>query len=97
MNLHNGRPSTLSLTAGLLISCLIGAVNADELASFSAPLNVEYERPGSDFSQFDRLLIEELDLSETIIVPPPWLAEKAFKWKVSEKTWRTSVRNSRPP
>jgi len=85
MNLNNGRPGTLILAAGFLIGCTMGAVNADELASFSAPLNVEYQRPGSDLSQFEKLLVEELDLSDAIIVPPPWLAEKAFKWKVSEK------------
>jgi len=82
MTVNNRRLSTL---AGIAISCLIGVVHADELADFSAPLNVEYQRPNSDFSQFDRLLIDDLDLSDTLIVPPPWLAEKAFKWKTSEK------------
>lgn len=85
MNLNIRHPGTLSFAASLVISCLIGAVSADELANFSAPLNVEYQHPDIDLSQFDKLLIKDLDLSETLIVPPPWLAEKAFDWEVSEE------------
>lgn len=84
MNSNNSRPGIFSLMAGLVISCIVFAANADELASFSAPLKVEYERSNADFSQFDKLLIKDLDLSETLIVPPPWLAEKAFDWEVSD-------------
>jgi hypothetical protein len=85
MNSNRRRSRALRLVTGFLISCLIAGVSADELANFSAPLKVEYERPGSDFSKFDKLLINDLDLSDAIIVPPPWLAEKAFEWQVSEK------------
>jgi len=85
MNFHNKRPATLGLVVSFTICCVTGTVNADELANFSARLNVEYERPNSDYSQFDKLLVMDLDLSEALIVPPPWLAEKAFDWKVSEK------------
>ncbi len=83
MNFNIWRCGFTGLTAGLIVGCLIGTVSADELASFSAPLKVEYERSDADFSQFDKLLISDLDLSETLIVPPPWLAETAFEWEVS--------------
>lgn len=79
------RSSMLCIVASLVTCCLTTIVNADEQAEFSAPLNVEYENPNADYSQFDKLIIDDLDLSDTIIVPPPWLAENAFEWKVSEK------------
>ena len=85
MNFSNRRPGMLGVVTGLIICFPFISVNADELADFSAPLNVEYERPDTDFSQFEKLLINDLDLSDTLILPPPWLAEKAFEWKASEK------------
>ena len=85
MNLSKKRPATIILVASLILGCLISAVNADDLANFSAPLKVEYQNPNTDLSKFDKLLVQDLDLSDTLIVPPPWLAEKAFNWNASDK------------
>lgn len=85
MNWSYRQSCSLGIVAGLVACCLIATAYADDLADFSKPLNVEYERPDTDFSQFDRLLITELDVDDALILPPPWLAEKAFEWDVSEK------------
>ncbi len=85
MKLKHNIVGSLALWASLFMGCLSPGLHADEVAGFSAPLNVEYERPGTDYSIYTRLLVRELDLSETKILPPPWLAEKSFKWEVSEK------------
>ncbi|MGI9342585.1 MAG: DUF3313 family protein [Gammaproteobacteria bacterium] len=58
---------------------------AEEIADFAAPLNAEYERPGVDYASYDKLIINDLDVDETKILPPPWTEGKAFKWKVSER------------
>jgi len=76
---------SLALAVGLMSGILAISIHADEIAEFSAPLNVEYERPGTDYSQYTRLLVRDLDLSEAKILPPPWLADKPFRWEVSEK------------
>ena len=67
---------------------LIGqaVVADDDVANFAAPLSVEYERPpGVDFSMYDRLIVNDLDVNETKIVPPPWTEGATFKWKISER------------
>jgi hypothetical protein len=76
----------LAVLAGIFVSCLSINAPADELADFAKPLNVEYERPGTDYARYSRLRIKDLDLSDTKIVPPPWLTEKAFKWDVPEES-----------
>ena len=85
MNFHGWKPTLISSMTAIFGFAIVSYGYADELVEFSAPLNVEYENPNADYSQFDRLIIEELDLSDTLIVPPPWLAEKAFEWKTSDK------------
>jgi hypothetical protein len=73
-------------TLGLLSSAFLTAASAEEdTADFAAPLHAEYERPGVDWSKYDKLIINDLDVSRTKIVPPPWKDQKAFRWEVSEK------------
>ena len=80
-----------NIVAGaVLMACItagwpLSGIHADEIAEFAKPLNVEYERPDADYSLYTRLLIRDLDLSETKILPPPWLAEKPFRWDVSNE------------
>jgi hypothetical protein len=74
--------ATLSL---LSIAFLTAASAEEDAAKFAAPLHAEYERPGVDWSKYDKLIINDLDVSRTKIVPPPWKDQKAFRWEVSEK------------
>jgi membrane peptidoglycan carboxypeptidase len=72
--------------AVLGVGGMVTGAFADELAEFAAPLKVEYERPpGVDFSQYDRLIINDLDVNDTKIVPPPWTEGQTFKWDISER------------
>jgi len=74
----------------LLVSMIVGsavtAIHAHEADGSSQPLKVKYERPGTDYKQYHSLLINDLDVSNAKIVPPPWKADKPFKWKVSERS-----------
>jgi len=72
----------IAMLAGIFASCAMTGIHADEA---NKPLKVEYERPGTDFAQYRSLLINDLDVSNTKIVPPPWKADQPFKWEVSEK------------
>ena len=71
----------------LVLSALVAVApaGADEIADRSKPLNVEFERADRDLSQYARLLIREIDVSETKIVSPPWVGDAPFRWEVSEK------------
>jgi len=60
-------------------------VAAEEIAEFAAPLNAEYERPGVDYATYDKLIINDLDVDDTKILPPPWTEDKSFKWTISER------------
>jgi len=73
------------MLVGIVVSSAMTDVNAQEGADAVKPLNVEYKRPGTDYTQYHALLINDLDVSNTKIVPPPWKADKPFKWEVSEK------------
>ena len=57
----------------------------DEVANFAAQLNVEYERPGVDFEDYDKLIINDLDVDNTKIVPPPWTEGQTFNWEISDR------------
>lgn len=88
MNYKNKSKQLCAATLGLIFCGMIfgaGAANED-IAGYAARLNVEYERPpGVDYSAYDTLIINELDVSETRILPPPWAEGTPFKWDVSDK------------
>ncbi len=73
------------MLAGIALGSVMVSVYAQEGADATKPLNVEYLRPGTNFKRFHALLINDLDVSNTKIVPPPWKADQPFKWEVSEK------------
>ncbi|MFW2404688.1 MAG: DUF3313 family protein [Gammaproteobacteria bacterium] len=76
----------LAMAFALAAACFVTGAIADDVAEFAAPLKVEYERPpGVDFSQYDKLIVNDLDVDETKIVPPPWTEGETFKWKISER------------
>ena len=81
----NNSKRILAAMLGLAFAGTMVAV-ADDVAEFAAPLRVEYERPpGVDFSAYDKLIINDLDVTETKIVPPPWTEGQTFKWNISER------------
>lgn len=84
MNFQNKPAALLAVLAMLGFGGFMVGAGADDVAEFAAPLNVEYEHPDADFSRFQRVLLGELDVDHVTIVPPPWLADQAFKWEVSE-------------
>jgi len=85
MNKNNSQ-RILATVFALAAGCWATSGVADDLAEFAAPLKVEYERPpGVDFSQYDKLIVNDLDVSETKIVPPPWTEGETFKWNISER------------
>jgi hypothetical protein len=73
------------MLASIVVASVMTGVYAEEVADYAEPLNLEYQRPGLDFAQFHSLLINDLDVSNAKIVPPPWKADKPFKWKVADK------------
>jgi len=82
---NNKTIRVVALMAGVAMAFAMVGLHAQEGGQFAKPLKVDYKNPGIDFSQYDSLLINELDVSNTKIVPPPWKADKPFKWEVSEK------------
>jgi hypothetical protein len=49
---------------------------------------VSYVRPDVDYTNYDKFLIQPLDISDTKLVPPPWVEGKAGQprpWKISQK------------
>ena len=75
----------IALLAGIVAGAAMTGIHADDGADFARPLKVEYERPGTDYSKYHALLINDLDVSNTKIVPPPWKTAKPFKWEISDK------------
>ena len=51
-------------------------------------VSVSVIQPDTDFSKYDKFMIQPLDIGETRLVPPPWIEGKAGKprpWKISKK------------
>jgi hypothetical protein len=85
MNKNNSQ-RILAAVFALAVGCWATSAVAEDLAEFAAPLKVEYERPpGVDFSQYDKLIVNDLDVNETKIVPPPWTEGETFKWNISDR------------
>jgi len=53
------------------------------MATFAVPLIVQHERPGVDYADYYTLIISDLDVDNTKIVPPPWMRGQTFTWPVS--------------
>jgi len=85
MSFHIKPKQLAAAIVGIFCIAFGATAGAEDMAGFAAPLNAEYERPGVDWSKYDKLIINDLDVSRTNIVPPPWKDEKAFRWKVSDK------------
>lgn len=79
---NNNKTRVIAMVACIVAGIAMTGIHAQELAR---PLKVEYERPGNDYAQFHSLRINDLDVSNTKIVPPPWKADKPFKWQVSDR------------
>ncbi len=85
MNSNYKKIYSVALLAGVAMAFAMVGLHAQENANFAKPLKVDYKNPGIDISRYDALLIDDLDVSNTKIVPPPWKADKPFKWEVSAK------------
>lgn len=86
MTYKNKSKRKFAVLLGVACCGTVAAVSAqDDIASFAAPLNVQYERPGVDFAQYDKLMINDLDVDNTKIVPPPWTEGQTFRWEISER------------
>jgi hypothetical protein len=79
---NNKMVRVIAMLAGIVAGCAMTGIHADES---NKPLKVEYERPGTDFAQYQSLLINDLEVSNTKIVPPPWKADQPFKWEIADK------------
>ncbi len=77
----------IALVVSVMAGSAMTATYAHEDADAGQPLKVRYEQPGVDYSKYHSLLIDELDVATTKIVPPPWKADKPFSWKVTEKNF----------
>jgi hypothetical protein len=82
---NNKTIRVVALLVGVAMACAMVGLHAQEGDQFAKPMKVDYKNPGINFSQYDSLLINDLDVSNTKIVPPPWKADKPFKWEVSAK------------
>jgi len=78
---NNRALKIIGVLAALAAGFTLSGIQAAEV---NKPLKVEYERPGTDFAQYRALLINDLDISKTKIVPPPWKVDQPFNWEVSE-------------
>ena len=70
------------LAAASMILPLQQATAADTQVSVSVI------QPDTDFSKYDKFMIQPLDIGETRLIPPPWIEGKAGKprpWKISKK------------
>jgi|GEM_PF-1014564 len=86
MAVTNKKTRVIAMLSGIVAVGTMTGLQADETAPYVKPLRVEYQRPGIDYTQYRALLINDLDVSNTKILPPPWKADKPFKWKVPEKS-----------
>jgi hypothetical protein len=82
---NNKTIRVVALLVGVAIAFVMVGLHAQQGDQFAKPMKVDYKNPGINFSQYDSLLINDLDVSNTKIVPPPWKADKPFKWEVSAK------------
>ena len=85
MSFNHKPKRMLAAILGLSSMAFLTGAGAEDVANFAAPLNAEYERPGVDWSKYSKLIITDLDVSRTKIIPPPWKDQQAFRWEVSEK------------
>jgi hypothetical protein len=86
MNDKKGSKRILTALLGLACCGMFAAISAqDDISEFAAPLNVQYERPGVDYSQYDKLIINDIDVDNTKIIPPPWTEGQTFRWEISER------------
>ncbi len=86
MNLNNKMTRIIAVLLGIVAVSVMTGIHADEATDYTKPLRVEYQRPGFDFSNYRSLLINELDVSHTKILSPPWKADKPFTWKVPDES-----------
>jgi len=75
-----------------MFNCLASALAFVILSAFtlaaqaSTETEVVYVRPGEDFSQYTQFVVTPLNLSDTKLVPPPWVENpKPSVWKLSKK------------
>jgi len=86
MAVTNKKTRVIAILSGIVAVGTMAGLQADEATPYAKPLRAEYQRPGIDYTQYRALLINDLDVSDTKILPPPWKADKPFKWKVPEKS-----------
>jgi len=70
----------LTLIVVTLSSSITVALETDE--------DVRFVREGVDYTQYDKFLIQPLEISKTRLVPPPWVEGKAGQprpWHISQK------------
>src|SRR6187551_921695 len=52
----------------------------------TSDLTVTFRKPNVDFKQYSKLLIVPLNLSDTRIIPPPWVENAdPHKWELTKK------------
>ena len=72
----------LSLARNLLAASLLIAA---QLSFAQEPLDVQYVRPGVDFSTYTQLIVHPLDLAKAKVIPPAWAEDKSpKKWNLNE-------------
>ncbi|BFM12587.1 hypothetical protein R50072_27400 [Simiduia litorea] len=69
------------------IVCAIGLTLAAQLSFAQKPMDVQYVRPGVDFSAYTQVVLHPLDLSKAKVVPPAWAEDK------SPKVWNLEGRD----
>lgn len=74
-----------------LLSVLLVAAGAAlpfNTAVAQSEVEISVVRPDMDYAKYDSFLIQPLDISDTRLIPPPWVEGKAGKprpWKISDK------------
>jgi uncharacterized protein DUF3313 len=88
-NFKQGLPMThsrnLRLIRNLSVAVLLAAA-AIARAQAPAPLTVTYTKPGVDIAQYRQFLLLPLSVSDTRLVPPPWVENPdPREWELTKK------------
>jgi hypothetical protein len=71
-----------------LVTLMVAALPLQGVQASETEVHVSYVRPDVDYSNYEKFLIQPLDISDTKLIPPPWVEGKAGQprpWKISKK------------
>ena len=71
---------------GFVVLCLLSLQVLAQDRPAESPLKVEYIRADIDYSQYDKLMLDDVDVSNTRIISPPWRETEPYDWKITPES-----------